>query len=70
MLDDDKLKDLFNQSSLENEDWLEPSGDVFAGISEELFCGGEGVEQILDVFHCVASISRCNRLRIFDSTRF
>lgn len=39
MLEENKIKELFSESSLQNEDWLQPSDAVLEGINEELFDG-------------------------------
>jgi hypothetical protein len=37
MRDDDNIRDIFNNSSLDDQDWLEPSGSVFQGIEEVIY---------------------------------
>ncbi len=37
MLNDKNIKDLFNNSSLEDESWLEPSDSVFNGIEQAIY---------------------------------
>jgi len=47
MLDNKNIKDLFNNASLEDQDWLEPSDSVFSGIEEAIYKNEEEKKPLL-----------------------